>query len=137
MLPSLKMLLGFALDLCGTDEAGRSWDFTSAEMRGKAWALLLKEKPLVLIGSTPCTPFCNWQALNADGSHAMASGKVAREATVYRFRLCRAIFRGCAHQFQADRRLQPGQYGVQGLGRRRHWRRWTARSSSPCRRVWL
>ena len=35
------------------------------EMREKARALLLKEKPRVLIGSPPCTSFCSWQALNA------------------------------------------------------------------------
>ena len=49
------------------------------------------------------------------GSHAVTSGKVAREAAVYPFKLCRAILRGCARQLQADGRLQPGQHGVQGL----------------------
>ena len=45
----------------------------------------------------------------------MASGKVARKAAVYPFKLCRAILRGCVRQLRADGRLQPGQHGVQGL----------------------
>ena len=230
LLPSLELLPGFALDLSGVDKEGQSWDFTRAEKREKARALLLKEKPLVLIGSPPCTSFCSWQSLNAarlgwttkdvqrrraegelhvsfccelyrlqadagryylhehpasaaswqleevqtllgsngaeqvvgdqckygqetadgrpvkkptrwlsnspeilkelgtrcdgragecsrpgGGSHVLTSGKIAREAAVYPFQLCRAILRGCARQLRADRRLQPGQYGVQGL----------------------
>ena len=50
------------------------------------------------------------------GSHAVASGKVAREAAVYPSQLCRAILRSCARQLRADGRLQPGRHGVQGLG---------------------
>ena len=49
------------------------------------------------------------------GSRAVTSGKIAREAAIYPFKLCRAIFRGCARQLQADGRLQLGQYGVQGF----------------------
>ena len=50
-----------------------------------------------------------------EGSHAVASGKVAREAAVFPFKLCHAILRGCSQQLRADGRLHPGQYGVQGL----------------------
>ena len=42
LLPSLELLPGFALDLSGVDEEGQSWDFTRAEKREKARALLLK-----------------------------------------------------------------------------------------------
>ena len=65
LLPSVELSPGFVLDLSGVDEEGQSWDFTRAEMREKARALLLKEKLLVLIGSPPCTSFCSWQSLNA------------------------------------------------------------------------
>ena len=51
LLPSLRLLPGFALDLSGEDEEGQSWDFTRLEMREKARALLLTTKPLLLIGS--------------------------------------------------------------------------------------
>ena len=230
LMPSLDLVPGFALDLSGNDENGHAWDFTRADMREKAKALVLKERPYVLIGSPPCTAFSSWQHLNAarlgwtaqeirrrraegelhvrfccelyklqaaagryylhehpanatswqleevramlqldgtrqvvgdqcqygqetssghpvkkptrwltnspelaktlgdrclgaagrctrpgGGSHAVASGKIAREAAVYPFKLCRAILRGCVRQLQADRRLQSGQHGVQCL----------------------
>ena len=230
LLPSLRLLPGFALDFSGEDDEGQSWDFTRAEMREKARALVLKTKPLLLIGSPPCTQFCSWQTLNAarlgwtaedvqirraegelhvrfccelygfqaaagryylhehpanatswqlkevqellrttnaaqvvgdqcqygqetaegcpikkptrwlsnspkilealekrcsgrtgecsragGGNHVPTSGKIAREAAVYPFKLCRAILKGCARQLQADGRLQLGHHGVQGL----------------------
>ena len=65
LLPSMKLLPGFALEVFGEDDEGQIWDFMRAEMREKAWALLRKEKPLVFIGSPPCTSFCSWQALDA------------------------------------------------------------------------
>ena len=43
----------------------------------------------------------------------VTSGKIARAAAVYPFKLCRAILRGCSRQLQADGRLQPGQHGAE------------------------
>ena len=65
LMPSLELVPGFALDLSGEDEKGHAWDFTRADMREKAKALVLREKPYVLIGSPPCTAFSSWQHLNA------------------------------------------------------------------------
>ena len=65
LLPSMELVPGFAFDLSGEDENGESWDFTRADMRAKARAFLLEEKPFLLIGSPPCTAFCSWQGLNA------------------------------------------------------------------------
>ena len=56
---------GFALDLSGNDAEGNAWDFTRADMREKAKALVMREKPFVLIGSPPCTAFSSWQHINA------------------------------------------------------------------------
>ena len=47
------------------------------------------------------------------GHHAVASGKTARAAAVYPFRLCRAILRGCQRQLQRDGKLQAGLHGLQ------------------------
>ena len=47
------------------------------------------------------------------GRHAVASGKIAREAAVYPFRLCRAILRGCQKQLRLDGRLGQGSHGMQ------------------------
>ena len=230
LMPSMELVPGFALDLSGEDENGNSWDFTRPDMRAKARALLLEEKPFLLIGSPPCTAFCSWQALNAarlgwtaqdikrrraegelhvrfccelyklqaeagrhflhehpanaaswqlaevqellktngvqrvlsdqcqygqetregepvkkptgwlsnspeilkalrkkcygrsgrctrpgGGDHVVASGRVAREAAVYPFKLCRAILQGCVRQLRADGKLQPGVHGIQCL----------------------
>ena len=49
------------------------------------------------------------------GDHVTASGKVAREAAVYPFKLCRDILKGCMRQLQADGKLQPGTLGVHCL----------------------
>ena len=49
------------------------------------------------------------------GRHATASGRVAREAAVYPFRLCRAILEGCRNQLRRDGRLVDGVHGYQGL----------------------
>ena len=40
------------------------WDFTRKDHQEQAEAYLDKEKPLVLIGSPPCTPFSQLQSLN-------------------------------------------------------------------------
>ena len=45
LMPSMGLIPGFALDLSGEDENGDSWDFTRADMRAKARALLLETKP--------------------------------------------------------------------------------------------
>ena len=40
------------------------WDFTRKDHRDSAEEYIEKEKPLVLIGSPPCTPFSQLQSLN-------------------------------------------------------------------------
>ena len=40
------------------------WDFTIEDHRKKAEEYIDNEKPLVLIGSPPCTPFSQLQSLN-------------------------------------------------------------------------
>ena len=72
LMPSMELVPGFALDLSGEGENGNSWDFTRPDMRAKARALLLEEKPFLLIGSPPCTlllravqaPSRGWPALS-------------------------------------------------------------------------
>ena len=49
------------------------------------------------------------------GRHATASGRVAREAAIYPFKLCRAILEGCRNQLRKDGRIHDGMYGIQGL----------------------
>ena len=64
-LPSLRLIPGFALDLTTLDESdGMPWDFTNAEKRRRAAALVTIQKPMLLVGSPSCKEFCSWQALN-------------------------------------------------------------------------
>ena len=49
------------------------------------------------------------------GRHETASGRVAREAAIYPFKLCRAILEGCRNQLLKDGRLSHGLYGIQSI----------------------
>ena len=65
LLPELKLIPGFALDLTTADDDGSSWDFDSKVMRDRAMKKLKEEKPLLLVGSPMCTAFSTWQRINA------------------------------------------------------------------------
>ena len=63
--PSRYLIPGFALDLTTIDETdGQPWDFDLPEKRQRAIERVRREKPLFLIGSPVCTPWCTWQRLN-------------------------------------------------------------------------
>ena len=47
------------------------------------------------------------------GRHAVASGRVAREAAVYPFEVCKAILEGCLQQLQKDGRTSEHLHGIQ------------------------
>ena len=64
MLPSLKCLPGFALDLSTLDEHGRPWDFDIEENRQRAKRMVMEQKPGLLIGTPMCTAFSAWQRIN-------------------------------------------------------------------------
>ena len=64
LLPELKLIPGFALDLTTCDSDGASWDFDMKHMRDRAMSKLKNEKPLLLIGSPMCTAFSTWQRIN-------------------------------------------------------------------------
>lgn len=63
--------VGWSLDICTKDEDGRPWDFTQVEMRNRAARKLIENKPLLLIGSPPCTEWSipmnlNWDKMDPD-----------------------------------------------------------------------
>ena len=78
MMPSLRMLPGYALDLTTCGEEGNAWDFDKFEMRQKARKLIAEQKPYVLIGSPQCTPYSSLQAMNASKRDPL---QVQRERT--------------------------------------------------------
>ena len=58
---------GICFDL-GVDQAtGERWDFTKAGDRRRCWQKLRDNPPWIIIGSPPCTPFCQ---LNANINYA-------------------------------------------------------------------
>ena len=65
LLPELRLIPGFALDLTTADHDGKLWDFDSKVMRDRAMERVKREKPLLLVGSPMCTAFSTWQRINA------------------------------------------------------------------------
>ena len=55
---------GWSMDLTNTDELGQPWDFSQVEMRNKAYRKIAAQKPLLLIGSPPCTDMSALQTFN-------------------------------------------------------------------------
>ena len=60
---------GWTLDACTVDDEGNPWDFTKLELKNKAIRKVLKDEPLVLLGSPPCTEWStvmnvNWPELH-------------------------------------------------------------------------
>ena len=64
MLPELKLIPGFALDLTTADADGKLWDFDDKVMRDRALQRIRTERPMLLIGSPMCTAFSTWQRIN-------------------------------------------------------------------------
>ena len=63
-MPNFKVLPGFALDITQKDERGIPWDFDSVEMRQKARAKVVTEKPMLVVGTPMCTAFSALLALS-------------------------------------------------------------------------
>ena len=64
-LPRYGLEAGLALDLTTDDETGRPFDdFNEPKQRAKADKLFDTQQPFLLIGSPPCTPFSQIQAIN-------------------------------------------------------------------------
>ena len=57
MAKKLVLRVGWSFDLTICDSDGKEWDFNSAEMRNRAARKVLRDKPIVLIGSPMCGPF--------------------------------------------------------------------------------
>lgn len=55
-----------AFDLTINDDDGEAWDLSRARKRRRLWSLMKQRKPLVIIGSPPCTCFSSLQNLSAD-----------------------------------------------------------------------
>ena len=63
-LPQYGIAAGLALDLTVDDETGKPYDFSDPKQRAKADKLFQEQQPFLLVGSPPCTPFSQIQAIN-------------------------------------------------------------------------
>ena len=57
LLPELRIIPGFSLDLTVADHDGRRWDFDDKVMRDQARKKVVEERPMLLVGSPMCTAF--------------------------------------------------------------------------------
>ena len=64
LLPELRLIPGFALDLTTADSDGRQWDFDDVTMRERAMRRVKEDRPMLLVGSPMCTAFSTWQRIN-------------------------------------------------------------------------
>ena len=62
LLPELRLIPGFAVDLTTADVDGALWDFDSKVMRDRAMKKVREERPQLLIGSPMCTAFSSASA---------------------------------------------------------------------------
>ena len=60
LLPELRIVPGFSLDLTVADHDGRRLDFDDKEMRDRARKKVIEERPMLLVGSPMCTAFSTW-----------------------------------------------------------------------------
>ena len=65
-LPKYGLGPGLALDFTVNDEDGRPFNFNDKRQREKAERMLEDQQPFILIGSPPCTPFSQIQAINGE-----------------------------------------------------------------------
>ena len=64
MARQMGLRAGWALDLTTQDEDGREWDFNQFEMRNRAVRKVLRDQPLLFIGSPICTQFSQMNNIN-------------------------------------------------------------------------
>ena len=64
LLPELRCVPGFALDLTTKDEFGQPWNFDDERQRRRAREMIEAQRPMLLIGSPMCTAFSAWQFIN-------------------------------------------------------------------------
>ena len=70
---------GWSLDLTTCDSDGKAWDFNNLEMRNRAVRKVLKDEPLLLVGSPMCTAFSAMNRIN----HAREPEEVVRQRFEY------------------------------------------------------
>ena len=92
LLPELRLIPGFALDLTTVNERGEPWNFDLKVMRDEALRRVRDERPLLLVGSPMCTAFSTWQRINNLIRDPMVVKNEMRDALVH-LRFCVELYR--------------------------------------------
>ena len=92
LLPELRLIPGFALDLTTADSDGKLWDFDSKVMRERAMKRVKEERPLLLVGSPMCTAFSTWQRIN-NLLRCPVTVAAEKKRAVEHLRFCVAFYR--------------------------------------------
>ena len=93
LLPELKIIPVFALDLTTADSDGQLWDFDSKVMGERACKKVREERPLLFIGSPMCTAFSTWQRIN-DKIGCPVTVAVEKRRAVGHLDFCCQLYRG-------------------------------------------
>lgn len=91
MAKDLGPRAGWSLDLTTQDEDGRYWDFTDPTMRNRVARKVLRDKPMLLIGSPMCTVYSAMNRIN----HA----KMPKAVVDQRFRDARVHLEFCTRLY--------------------------------------
>ena len=92
LLPELRLIPGFALDLTVADTDGRQWDFDDKVMRERAWKRLREDRPQLLVGSPMCTAFSTWQRIN-DKIRSPVTVAAERKRAIEHLAFCVDLYR--------------------------------------------
>ena len=92
LLPELKCIPGFALDLTTVDEQGRPWDFNDEQTRERARALYREQRPMLVVGSPMCTAWSAWQRINFMNKDPEQVERLLEKARVH-LRFCMEIYK--------------------------------------------
>ena len=89
LLPGLKLIPGLALDVTRCNEKGEPWDFDDPKKQEEALQLFEKQKPVLLVGSPPCTPYSILQRLNDHKRTPQETEDMMARAKVHMDFVCR------------------------------------------------
>jgi hypothetical protein len=92
LLPELRLIPGFALDLTTADSDFKLWDFDSKEMCERAMRKVKEDRSLLLVGSPMCTAFSTWQRIN-NLLRCPVTVAAEKKRAVERLRFCVALYR--------------------------------------------
>ena len=68
LLPRLRLVPGLALDVTRCNDKGEPWDFDDPAKQEEALQLFEEQKPVLLVGSPPCTPTAYYSASTTTGA---------------------------------------------------------------------